>query len=74
MWTKRFLVDALERAVKTAAQSAAAAITGGQIGLFDARWKSIGGMAAIAFIYSILTSIASNPVGETGSASLLPDK
>ena len=73
MWTGTFWKDAIERAIKTFAQVAAASFAAGNklamftpMGLAD-----ILKLAAAASIVSILTSIASTGVGDSDSASLI---
>ncbi|MBM7280376.1 holin [Gordonia rubripertincta] len=71
MFTKLFWADAVERAVKTAAQSA--------IGVFVADttilsldWEQAGGIVGTAALVSVLTSIASKQIGTPGTASAVP--
>ncbi len=67
---KTFLIDMAERAVKTAAQSAIAAIgTTATLGGVD--WATTGSMVAIATILSVLSSVVSYNVGDTGTASVV---
>ena len=68
---KTFWMDALERAVKTAAQTAAALMTAEGFGLLTADWPAFGSAVAGAFALSIVTSIASGNVGDPRSASVL---
>jgi hypothetical protein len=72
MFTSTFWRDVLERAIKTAAQTALVAI-GAAAGfdLFTADFVTIGGAAAGGFVLSMLTSIGSAPFGTNGSPSLL---
>lgn len=62
LWGKAAIV----RAIKTAAQSAVAAIgtTAATIGTVD--WRIIGGTAALAAVLSLLTSVAGVPEAENG--------
>lgn len=73
MWTRKFWLDALERAIKTTAQvaavltpTAAAVLTGG----ID--WKLVGITLALAPVASLITSLIGSRVGNPESASLLP--
>lgn len=67
---RKFWKDLLERAIKTAAQSAAAAGVGLATNVLDlGAWQALGSAAAIGFLFSVLTSIGSLPVGDSGSAS-----
>lgn len=72
MFNVSYWRDVLERAIKTAAQTAVIAV-GAAAGfdLFTADWKSIGGAAAGGFALSVLTSIGSAPFGAAGSPSLV---
>ena len=58
--TQKWVKAAFVRAVKTFAQTAAAGIgVGGAIG--DIEWKMVLSTSAVAFILSILTSVAGIP-------------
>lgn len=72
MWSRSYWRDVLERAIKTAAQTAVVAI-GAAAGfdLFTADWKTLGGAALGGFVLSVLTSIGSAPFGAQGSPSVL---
>lgn len=73
--TKDFIVAALVRAIKTAAQVMLSMITvGAAITGFD--WKNIIAIAATSFVYSMLTSIVLGvPEGEyQGSLSFTKDE
>lgn len=70
-----FLADAAERAVKTAAQSVIAVLGLSNTGfgnLFEFDWTVLGQAAVSGFVLSLLTSIVSAPIGESGTASMLP--
>lgn len=75
MFTKQFLLDLLERALKTFAQSLGACITtvvaGETLGLGDVNWGAALSIAGLATLYSVLTSIASTGVNRKNSASLV---
>ena len=59
MLKKKFWLAALERATKTAAQSAVAMITAGATGLLDVDWLQVASVSGLAAVVSVLTSIAS---------------
>lgn len=71
MWSKQFLKDVAERAVKTFAQSLIATLAVGTP-IFDLAWTEGLGIAATATVISVLTSIASFGVGDKGSAAAIP--
>ncbi len=75
MFTKQFLLDLLERAIKTFAQSLAACITTvvatETLGLGDVNWAAALSIAGLATLYSVLTSIASTSFNRKDSASLV---
>lgn len=66
MTTGQFWTATAERAVKTAAQVAAALIGTGAVGITTLDWAQIGSVAATAAVVSILTSLASDRVGRPG--------
>lgn len=58
--TYSWLIDATERAVKTAAQSALAMIAvGATASAWDVDWQQVAGVALLGAILSLLTSAAS---------------
>jgi ABC-type lipoprotein release transport system permease subunit len=72
--TRVFWIDAAERAIKTVAQSAVAAIGVAQTPILDIDAGAILGVAATAGLVSLLTSIASASRRSTVSpASLVKD-
>ena len=73
MFSALFWKDAGERAVKTAAQALLALwLVGDSVfNLLSVDWATSGGVAAGAAAVSLLTSIASNGLGDRGSASLV---
>lgn len=73
MFTKTFARQALERALKTCAQTAAALIAATSFDWFTADWRAIGGTIATAGVLSVLTSIASSSIGDKGTPSLVPE-
>lgn len=58
MWTKKFWRETLERAVRTAAQSAILAIGADQVNALAVNWGEVGGFAAGGFALAALTSLA----------------
>ncbi|MDO5730763.1 holin [Corynebacterium sphenisci] len=72
MFTIGFWRDVTERALKTFAQALVAMLAVGTP-IFDIAWVEALGVAATAMVVSVLTSIASEGIGEDGSASLLTD-
>lgn len=69
--TAAFWVSTLERAVKTAAQVAAALIGTGAVGITELDWAQIGSVAATAAVLSVLTSLASDRLGPADGPSLV---
>jgi len=73
MWTARFWLSLLERALKTFAQSLIAIWPLGEnaFGLLNVDWQSSLSVAGLAAVISALTSIASAGIGPDGSPSLV---
>lgn len=71
MLSKPFWKDALERAVKTAAQTAVALIGTGAVGIIDVDWANIASVSGVAALVSLLTSVASGPIGEPDTPSVV---
>jgi hypothetical protein len=65
-----FWKDAFERAVKTFAQTSVAVLALAT-GVFDADWVQAISAGGLAGVVSLLTSLASKPVGDGDSASLV---
>lgn len=74
MFTLAFWKDAIERALKTAAQTAVALIGTGMVGILDVDWTQIASVSAVAALLSVLTSIGSDPFADRGTASLVRGK
>ena len=72
MFTYRFWQLASERAVKTFAQSLLAIFSATGVGLLTVPWMTALSTAGMAAVLSVLTSMASAPVGEPDTPSLLP--
>lgn len=66
MFTVAFWKAAAERAVKTVAQAAIAVIGVDMVSVIDLDWPYIAGVSVTAGVVSLLTSVASNGVGEPG--------
>lgn len=73
MTTKNFWIESLERAVKTAAQSALSAMGMEAINVLTVDWIQVVGLAGGGFVLSILSSIASAGVGSDESPSLVDE-
>jgi len=73
MWTRKFWLDAGERAVKTFAQTLLAAAAAGGINLLSVGWKQALTTAGFAAGLSVLSSVATAQaaVGRPDSASLV---
>ena len=74
MFTKAFWLAALERAVKTAAQSALLVLGAEQINALNADWADVAGFALGGAVLSVLTSVASNSVGGHDGPSLTTEE
>lgn len=74
MWTAIFWKQVFERAVKTFVQGLIALVTGDQVfGILDVDWQKAAGIAALATLLSVLTSVASAPVGPDKQSPSLVD-
>lgn len=74
MFTRRFAEATLERALKTAAQSALIAFGADQFNAITADWATAGGFAAGGFVLSVLTSIVSAGVTTVPGPSLASER
>ena len=70
MWTARFWRQALERALKSAAQALILLWGADSLNVVTIDWPGAAGIAAGAVVLSLLTSIVSAPAGEPGTPSL----
>lgn len=70
MFTKTFLKDTLERAVKTFAQSMAAVLTAGVTGVLDVDWMNALSVSLLAALVSVLTSVGSGYVGDDSASAI----
>lgn len=66
MFTKAFALAALERAVKTFAQSLAALLVADGTDLLTTNWGDRLSVAGMAAVVSVLTSVASGSLGSNG--------
>jgi hypothetical protein len=70
LYTVTFWKDAVERALKTAAQVVIGFFVA-DISIFDVEWSNAFSVAAAAAVLSLLTSFVSAPVNVKGTASLV---
>lgn len=68
-----FVLDVLERGLKTAAQAALLSIGAQTITLnaFHTDWLTVAGFSLGGFILSLITSLASQPIGNKYTASIV---
>lgn len=71
MFTKEFIVTALERAVRTVAQVLLSMIVVGETGFLDVDWIQALSVAGLAGVASILMSVVATGIGDHGTASLV---
>ena len=71
MFTLAFWRDTIERAIKTAAQTAVAMIGTGLVGILDVDWLNVVSVTVVAALLSVLTSIGSTGIGDRKTASVL---
>ena len=70
--TTRFILETVERAVKSAAQAALLVIGADQLDALSADWGNVASFAVGGFVLSVLTSVASKPFGvDDGSPSVV---
>ena len=72
MFDKFFLMQLLERAIKTFAQTFVALAGASQMDWLNLDWQHLAATSAIAAGLSVLTSIASDKVGPIDSPSMVP--
>ena len=70
MFSKSFLKDAMERAVKSAAQFAVVAFGADTVNVISVDLLGVVGAAGAGFVISFLTSVASSRVGDSDTASV----
>lgn len=66
VWTWEWWKAALERALKTLAQTLIALIGAEQVNVISLEWANLLGIAATAALISVLTSLASAQFGNPG--------
>ena len=71
MFTKSFLLQLAERAIKTFAQTLVALTGASQMYWLSLDWPQLAATSAIAAGLSVLTSIASDKIGPTDSPSMV---
>lgn len=69
----QWVTDTLERAAKSAAQGALTVLSGNALSVWNLDWQAALGIGLGSAAFSLLTSIASTPFGQTGTPSLLPE-
>jgi hypothetical protein len=76
LFSRPFLLAALERAIKTAAQAVLVVwlVPGEIANALTLDWQLAAGVGAAGFVVSILTSVASAGVGPTESPSVIEER
>lgn len=69
--SKQFWKYAVERAIKSAAQTGIIFIGAEQLNVVAFDWATFGGFVLGGAVLSVLTSIASAPVGDDNSPSMV---
>lgn len=69
--SKAFWADAIERAVRTVAQSTLALLTVDGANIYNLNWSGIVSAALLAGLISLLTSVAASNAGDKGTASFV---
>ena len=70
LFTRAFWLAAVERAAKTAAQSAILVFGADQVNALQADWVTVGGFALGGFVLSLLTSVGSGAATSADGPSL----
>lgn len=71
MYTRHFWLSAFERAVRTFAQALLSVLIIGETGFMDVDWAQGLSVAGVAFVASVLMSIAATGVGDHGTDSFV---
>ena len=72
MFSRMFLVNAAERALRAFAAALVGALTAGFVITDASQWKAALLTAAVAALTSVLMSLAGSKVGDPDSPALLP--
>ncbi len=62
IWTAPFWKATAERGIKTLAQSAAALLVGDGLGVLTVDWVTVGSVASLAALISVLTSVGTGAI------------
>lgn len=73
IWTGPFWLDATERAIGAAASGALATIGTGAIGILDVAWVTVGSVAGLAAVASVLVSLVAGTTGDPATARFTTD-
>lgn len=71
MFTKQFWLDAVERAIRTAAQAAIGVLGVEAVGVLTTDWQGVTLAAIVAAIVSVLTSMGGSQRGDPDTATLI---
>ncbi len=66
--TGAFWSDAIERAVRTAAQAALGIVGAGTMGVLEVDWPTVGSVAGLAAVVSLLVSFVAGGTGDPATA------
>jgi hypothetical protein len=71
VFTRKFVTEAAERAVKSAAQAALLVLGADQLNVINVAWSEVAGFSAGGAVLSVLTSIVSANIGPADSPSVV---
>lgn len=74
MWTRRFWIDATERAIRTGAQMLIGLSAGAALNVLVIDWVGFVGLILGAMLLSYATSLVSTELTKSSSASLVEAK
>lgn len=72
MFTRRFWIESLERAAKSAAQAVIGLYPLDKLDVLQADWRLALGVAGGGALLSLLMSVVSAPIGEPNDPSMVP--